>query len=192
MTDVPQPSLKLREYLDADWRRLHEFAEMPAPRRRFRSNFSPRFAPVYLIRVAQRLHRKGFRRLAKLASLINFVIFGLEAPARIEIGPGLVIPHSVGVILGAASIGANVTIYQQVTLGAKTADFAFDPAKRPVVCDGAVVTAGAKVIGPVRLGRNCVVGANAVVLDDVPDGALAIGVPARIRAPSAVEQTLPE
>lgn len=173
--------MKLRDYLDADWRRLHDFAGMPAPRRRFSSNFSPRFAPVYLIRVAQRLYQKGHRRSAKLAGLLNFVIFGLEAPARLEIGPGLVIPHSFGTILGAARIGSNVTIYQQVTLGAKTADFQYDPEKRPIVGDGAMITAGAKIIGPVRLGANCVIGANAVVLEDVPDGALAAGVPATIR-----------
>jgi serine O-acetyltransferase len=180
--------LKLRDYLDADWLRLHEFAGMPAPPRRFSSKFSPRFAPVYLIRVAQRFHQKGHRRLAKSASLLNFVIFGMEVPARLDIGPGLVIPHSVGIILGAARIGDNVTIYQQVTLGAKTADFAYDPAKRPVVCDGAVITAGAKVIGPVRLGRNCLIGANAVVLGDVPDDAMAVGVPATIRQRGASGQ----
>lgn len=172
--------MKIRDYLERDWERLHEFAEIRTPKRHISSNFSPRFAPVFLIRIAQCLHRKGYVRLAKTVGLLNFLLFGIEVPARVEIGPGLVIPHSVGTILGASRIGSNVTIYQQVTLGAKTADFAFDPNKRPVVCDGVMITAGAKVIGPVRLGTNCIVGANAVVLADVPDQAVAIGVPARI------------
>lgn len=176
--------MKMRDYLDADWQRLHAFAKRDAPKRRFRDNFGPRFAPVFLIRVAQRLHEKGHRRSAKLAGLVNFLVFGIEAPARLSIGPGLVIPHSVGTILGARSIGANVTIYQQVTLGAKVADFDYVPEERPLVCDGVVITAGAKIIGPVRLGANCVIGANAVVLGDVPDGALAVGVPATIRPAS--------
>jgi serine O-acetyltransferase len=180
--------MKLRDYLDADWARLHEFAEMPPRRRRFSSNFSARFAPVFLIRVAQRLHCRGFRRSAKCVARINFVVFGLEVPCTLEIGPGLVIPHTVGTILGAGHIGANVTIYQQVTLGAKTADFQYDPAKRPHVCDGVMITAGAKVIGPVRLGTGCVIGANAVVLEDVPDGALAAGVPAVVRRPARARE----
>jgi serine O-acetyltransferase len=171
--------MRLRDYLDADWRRLFEFAKQPAPRRSTLSAFSPRFAPVVLIRIAQRCHAKGFYRLAKMFSLINFLIFGLEVPARLQIGPGLVVPHTVGTILGAGHIGENVTIYQQVTLGAKLADFEYDETQRPHVEDGALITAGAKVIGPVRIGRGAVVGANAVVLEDVPDYHLAVGVPAR-------------
>jgi serine O-acetyltransferase len=173
--------MKLRDYLDADWARLHEFGGIEPKPRRFSSNFAPRFAPVFLIRVAQRLHHKGYLRAAKLVALVNFVVFGLEVDLRLEIGPGLVIPHSVGTVIGAGHVGANVTIYQQVTLGARMADFLNDPAVRPYVGDGVIITAGAKVLGPVRLGANCVVGANAVVLTDVPDGALAVGVPATMR-----------
>ena len=121
----------------------------------------------------------------KLLSLINFVLFGIEVPARLSIGPGLVIPHTQGIVIGAGYIGSNVTIYQQVTLGAKLADFRYDVAQRPHVCDGVVLTAGAKVIGPVRIGERATVGANAVVLSDVPAGALAVGVPARIVSQAA-------
>lgn len=172
--------MHLRAYLDADWARLLEFAQQPASPRPLFSAFSPRFAPVVLVRLAQRSHARGHRRLAKMFSLLNFLIFGLEVPSRLQIGPGLVIPHSIGTILGAGHIGSNVTIYQQVTLGAKLADFDYDVAQRPHIEDGALITAGAKIIGPVRIGRGAVVGANAVVLDDVPDRHLAVGVPARI------------
>lgn len=175
--------VRLRDFLDADWLRLLEFSGRKPRARRWRDCFSPRFASVYLIRVAQRLHALGWVRLARLAALVNFVIFGIEVPCCLEIGPGLVIPHTHGTILGAGHIGANVTIYQQVTLGAKLADFDFDRSKRPYVADGVVITAGAKVLGSVRLGAGSVVGANAVVLTDVPDGAVAVGVPARILSP---------
>lgn len=174
--------LRFRELVEADWQRLHDFAGLPAPDcGLWKKLVSPRYAAVGLIRMAQRLHAKGFRRLAKLAGFANYVVFGLEVPARLQIGPGLVIPHTVGTIIGAGSIGRNVTIYQQVTLGAKMADFAYDPALRPHVEDDVLITAGAKIIGPVRLGRGSIVGANAVVLEDVPPGHLAVGVPAQLK-----------
>ena len=172
--------LSLKEILDADWARLAELSGQAHVARRWVDHFSPRFAPVSLVRHAHALHRGGWRRLAKLVQLFNFVVFGLEVPATLEIGAGLVIAHTQGTILGGASIGRNVTVFQQVTLGASTLDFAYNPALRPVVEDGVTLTAGAKVLGPVTLGRNCVVGANAVVLADVPAGSLAVGVPARI------------
>ncbi len=172
----------LRETLDADWARLAELAGRPAPARRWAHHFSPRFAPVSLIRHAHALHRRGWGRLARFVQLLNFVVFGLEVPAGLEIGPGLVIAHTQGTILGGASIGRNATIFQQVTLGATALDFRYDPALRPVVDDDVTIAAGAKVLGAVRLGRGCVVGANAVVLADVPAGSLAVGVPARIVA----------
>jgi serine O-acetyltransferase len=175
--------MKLRELLDADWRRLLLVCEEPHRDRRWADGFAPRFASVVLIRLAQRLYARGWRRLAKLASLGNFLIFGIEVPARLGIGPGLVILHGQGTIIGAAYVGSDVTIFQQVTLGAKVADVAFTPAKRPHVCDGVVITAGAKILGPVRLGERSVIGANAVVLGDVPPGATAVGVPARIILP---------
>jgi serine O-acetyltransferase len=177
--------MRLRELLDADWRRLLLFSGQQPRRRTVLSHLSPRFASVVLIRVAQRLHAKGWRRLAKLFSFFNFLIFSIEVSPRVEIGPGLIIPHSTGTVIGAGQIGANATIYQQVTFGATIADFEFDKAQRPILEDDVIVTAGAKIIGPVRLGKGCIVGANAVVLNDVPDGMLAVGVPARMIARSA-------
>jgi serine O-acetyltransferase len=172
--------MKLGEVLDADWARLQLLSGAPSRRRSWTGCLSPRFAPVWLLRVAQRLHAVGWRRSAKPFSLLNVLLFGLEVPARLEIGPGLVLTHTYGTVLGASRIGANATIYHQVTLGAIEADFSFDPSKRPVVEDEVTLTAGAKVLGPVHLGRGCTVGANAVVLQNVPPGALAVGVPARI------------
>jgi serine O-acetyltransferase len=184
MTRTPDPRSPkprtLTQLLDADWARLHLFGGQQPPRRGFTSSFSPRFAAVVLLRLAQRLHARRWTRLAKLFSLLNFTLFGIEVPPRVEIGAGLVLPHPQGTIIGAGFVGDNVTNYQQVTLGAKLADFSFDVAKRPHVCDGVLIGAGAKILGSVRLGENSMVGANAVVIADVPANMLAVGVPARI------------
>ena len=170
----------LSAVLDADWRRLLEFSQEPIKPRRWSSSFSPRFACVALIRLSRYWHLKKWQRLSKFVSFVNFVVFGIEVTPRLVIGPGLVIPHSHGTVIGAGYIGANVTIFQQVTLGAKLANFQFDASARPYVCDGVIITSGAKVLGPVRLGEGAVVGANAVVISDVPPYHNAVGVPARM------------
>ena len=172
--------MRLNELLDADWRRLQVVSRATERPRRWRDSFGPRFAHVVLIRMAYRLHARGWPRLAKLPSLVNFCVFGIEVPPPLEIGPGLVIPHTNGTVLGAARIGSNVTVFHQVTLGAKLADFGFDLALRPQIGDEVIIAAGAKVLGPVRIGNGAVIGANAVVVDDVPAGATAVGVPARL------------
>lgn len=171
--------MRLRQLLDADWARLHAFTAQAPRRRTFGSYFNPRFATVALIRLAQRAHARGWQRLAKLFSLANVLIFGVEVTPRLAIGPGLVIPHANGIVVGAGAIGTDVTIYQGVTLGAGLVDFGYDVAKRPTVEDGVIMTAGAKIIGPVRLGAGSIVGANAVVIEDVPPNMLAVGVPAK-------------
>lgn len=181
-----QSEMNRRQLLDADWARLRSIMGLPATARPWRASLSPRFAAVALLRTAQRLHARGWRRVAKIPSLVNFLVFGIEVPPSLQIGPGLILPHPQGVILGAAIMGANVTVYQQVTFGAKIADWSYDRSTRPIVEDDVVVTAGARVLGPIRLGRGCVVGANAVVIDDVPPGAIVGGVPARVLTGSNV------
>jgi len=171
--------VRLSELLESDWVRLCTLAGSPPIQRRLLHSFSPRFAPVTLIRTAQCLHLSGWKRLAKLPALMNFVFFGIEVPPRITIGSGLVLMHTQGTVLGAATIGKNVTIYHQVTLGAVVLDFAYTPTLRPIVGDGVVIGVGAKVLGGLKLGDNCVIGANAVVLKNVPPRHVAIGIPAK-------------
>jgi serine O-acetyltransferase len=168
-----------RQLLDADWSRLQAMKGGAPQPLRFTSLFSPRFFSVVLVRTAYVLDRRGWRVAAKIFSLINFVLNGIEVPASLPIGPGLILPHSQGTIIGAGYIGCNVTIYQQVTLGAKFSDFDFDRQTRPHVEDGVVITAGAKIIGPCRIGRYALIGANAVVTSDIPADCIAVGIPAR-------------
>ena len=91
-----------------------------------------------------------------------------------EIGPGLFIQHGFATIIAARSIGANCWINQQVTIGYSNAT------DLPTLHDNVVVNAGAKIIGNVTLGANCIIGANAVVVKDVPPNVTVVGVPARI------------
>jgi serine O-acetyltransferase len=169
-----------RELLDADWARLAELLGRVDTRRRFINSFSPRFAPVVLIRVSGALASHGWTGIANFLRFLNMILFGLEVPNQLQIGPGLVIPHTHGTVLGAARIGSNVTIFHQVTLGASVADYRYDLSLRPIVEDDVTLSVGAKVLGRVTLGRYSTIGANAVVLQDVPPGALAVGVPARV------------
>lgn len=174
-------SLKLKQYLDADWARLCSLLGTPGRPLNLSSYFAPRFAPVTLLRCAQVAHYRGHRRMAKLFGLANFILFNLEVPARLQIGPGIVLPHPQGTVLGAGKIGANVTIFHQVTLGGKIADFEYDTKKRPFVGDNVTISVGAKILGPIHLGDGCVIGANAVVIYDVPPASIAVGIPAKTR-----------
>ena len=94
-----------------------------------------------------------------------------------EIGPGLFIQHGFATIVAARRLGANCWINQQVTIGFTKKD------QRPVLGDNVFVYAGAKVFGDVMIGDGATVGANAVVLTDVPPGYTAVGVPARLLPP---------
>ncbi len=169
----------LSDLLDADWDQLNALIGLKSNKRQLMHHFSARFAPVVLIRSAQYLYGIGWRRLSKIPALANVLLFGIEVPPRLPIGPGLVIMHTYGTVLGANSIGSRVTIYHQVTLGAADIDFSYTMSKRPVIEDGVVLCVGAKVLGGITIGANSIVGANAVVLRSVPPKHTAVGVPAR-------------
>jgi len=119
--------------------------------------------------------------LAKLVSLLNFMIFGIEISFRCHIGPGLYFPHTQGTVIGAWRIGDNATIYQGVTLGARELDLEYDEQSRPVLGNNVIIGSGAKVLGHVVIGNHAKVGANAVVIQSIPDGATAVGPVAIIK-----------
>lgn len=174
----------LLPYLTADLRRtrmlVHGVEDDVSDLRLWLGVLSPRFMPVLLCRLAHSLHRLRLGPLAKALTLLNFFLFGIEIAARCPIGKGLFLPHTQGTVIGAWSIGDNVTIFQGVTLGAKELDFSYQESSRPTVGSGVTIGAGAKVIGGIFLGMNSRIGANAVVLKNVAADSLAVGIPAKV------------
>jgi serine O-acetyltransferase len=156
------------------------------------SCLNPRMLPVVLIRLSEFLFERRLGPLAKFCSMANVAVFGIESSPQVKIGGGLFLPHTVGTVLGAESIGDNVTILQGVTLGTAEPDNGFTVSLRPVIGNNVTIGAGAKVIGRVTVGDHAKVGANAVVLQDVPAHCIAVGVPARIISRAASGNTQEE
>lgn len=130
--------------------------------------------PTAIYRMSAWCHRHGVRALPTIFERLNLIFFGIEISSSIPIGPGLYIAHPVGTVLMAQRVGANASFIAAVTLGMReTWDF-------PILGDGVMVGAGARVLGGITLGDGCTIGANAVVIADVPPGATAVGVPARL------------
>lgn len=106
--------------------------------------------------------------------------FGSEIAIGCTVSPGLYIPHPYGIVVGVCTLGENVAILQNVTIGSR---HSHSPGHARIGKD-AYLSAGAAIIGAISIGEGAMIGANAVVLRDVPDGAVAVGVPARIIAAS--------
>ena len=180
----PVEDFTLLTYLTADLLRaralLHGVEVGESGLRLWLGLFSPRFLPVLLCRLAHFFYCLKLGLLAKVISLLNFFLFGIEIAVRCPIGKGLFLPHTQGTVIGAWSIGENVTIFQGVTLGAREVDFSYHESSRPTVGDNVTIGSGAKILGGLTLGSGSRVGANAVVLNDIGPGFLAVGVPAKV------------
>jgi serine O-acetyltransferase len=138
----------------------------------------PGFHAMLFHRVSHRLWNAGLHWFARWLSHFARWFTGIEIHPGASIGRRFFIDHGMGVVIGETSvIGDDCTLYHGVTLGGTS----WDKGKRhPTLGNGVVIGAGAKVLGPVRLGAGARVGSNAVVVKDVPDGATAVGIPARI------------
>ena len=142
---------------------------------------NPRSQPVIIHRVSHFFYVKRLKFLAKLFSIVNFVIFGTEIAMGAEIEGGFYMPHSLGTIISVKKVGKNFSCYHKVGIGSSLEAGGEDLERnRPVFGDNVHVFTGATVIGPLKIGNNVTIGANAVVITDVPDNSLAVGVPARI------------
>ncbi len=141
----------------------------------------PGFHARELHRLAHTLHAHGVPVIPRAISHFSRFLTGIEIHPGARIGEALFIDHGMGVVIGeTAEIGDNCHILQGVTLGGTS----WNKGKRhPTLQPGVVVGAGAKVLGPITIGEGAKVGSNAVVVRDVPGGATAVGIPARVVEP---------
>ncbi|MFI8777617.1 serine O-acetyltransferase EpsC [Brachybacterium paraconglomeratum] len=144
---------------------------------------SPGLHAIWTHRVAHRLWARGARLPALVLAQGARSVTGIEIHPGATIGRRFFIDHGMGVVIGeTAEVGDDVMLYHGVTLGGRS----MERVKRhPTVGDGVVIGAGARVLGPITLGEGAQVGANAVVVKDVPARATAVGIPATVRVGAA-------
>jgi serine O-acetyltransferase len=124
------------------------------------------------------LLRRFFSLLYKIAYKWIQIVTGIELPCEAQIGKNFVIDHFGGIVIsGFAKFGDNCRIRNGVVVGLRRVD---EP-RAPVIGNNVDIGAGAKILGPIRIGDNVAIGANAVVLRDVPDDSMAVGIPAVVR-----------
>ncbi|HVO01335.1 MAG TPA: serine O-acetyltransferase EpsC [Candidatus Cybelea sp.] len=148
----------------------------------------PSFWAVVFHRVAHRIYKAGFYTPARMISQFSRFLTGIEINPGARIGRRLFIDHGMGVVIGeTAIVGDDVTLYHDVTLGGISPSInsssQVDVKRHPTLEDGVIVGAGAQILGDIVVGRNARVGANAVVVKDVPPGVAVVGIPGRVVKP---------
>jgi len=136
------------------------------------------FHALRMYRCAHLLYRIKLRFLARVVSQLARFFTGIEIHPGAKIGLGVFIDHGMGVVIGETTeIGDNVIIYQNVTLGGTGKD---KGKRHPTIQSNVMISSGAKVLGPITVGENSKIGANAVVLKDVPPNSTVVGIPGRV------------
>jgi len=144
----------------------------------------PGVKAIFFHRVANFFSVAKFDLIARMISQFSRFLTGIEIHPKAKIGENLFIDHGMGVVIGETSeIGNNVTIYHMVTLGGISPSIESNEQRNvkrhPTLKDNVVVGSGAQILGPVVVGKNAKVGANAVVTKDVPENAVMVGIPAK-------------
>ncbi len=144
----------------------------------------PGVKAVFFHRIANFFSIAKFDLIARMISQFSRFLTGIEIHPKAKIGENLFIDHGMGVVIGETSeIGNNVTIYHMVTLGGISPSIESNQQRNvkrhPTLMDNVVVGSGAQILGPVVVGKNAKVGANAVVTKDVPENAVMVGIPAK-------------
>lgn len=163
----------LLDYLDSI------VARDPAPRSRWEVLLYPGLWAVAWHRVAHWLFEAELFFLARWVNHLSRFLTGIDIHPGARIGRHLFIDHGFTVIGETAEIGDNVTIYQCVTLGGTNPANGVGGKRHPTLCNNVIVGAGAQILGPITVGQRARVGANAVVTEDVPEGATMVGQKAR-------------
>tara|TARA_B100001245_G_scaffold116010_1_gene85098 strand:- start:7 stop:597 length:591 start_codon:yes stop_codon:yes gene_type:complete len=144
----------------------------------------PGVKALFFHRIANFFSKAKFDLIARLISQLSRFFTGIEIHPKAEIGKNFFIDHGMGVVIGETSeIGDNVTIYHATTLGGISpsikSDEQRDVKRHPTLKNNVVVGSGAQVLGPIVVGENAKIGANAVVTKDVPANAVMVGIPAK-------------
>ena len=139
---------------------------------------------IFLHQIAHFFCVAKFDLLARIISQFSRFLTGIEIHPKAKIGKNLFIDHGMGVVIGETSeIGDNVTIYHMVTLGGISPSIHSNEQRNikrhPTLKNNVVVGSGAQILGPVVIGENAKIGANAVVTKNVPENAVMIGIPAK-------------
>ena len=139
---------------------------------------------VFFHRIANFFAIAKFNLIARIISQFSRFLTGIEIHPKANIGKNLFIDHGMGVVIGETSeIGNNVTIYHMATLGGIAPSINSDDQRNikrhPTLQENVVVGSGAQILGPVVVGKNSKIGANAVVTKDVPENAVMVGIPAK-------------
>jgi len=133
---------------------------------------------IFWYRISHRLYRSGFRALARVIMGLNQIVTNIDIHPGATIGRRVFIDHGFGVVIGQTTvIEDDVLIYQGVTLGGVSL---VAGKRHPTIKSGVVIGAGAKVLGNITIGANSKIGANSVVVREVPDNSTAIGIPAHV------------
>ncbi len=140
---------------------------------------SPGLRAIVYHKISHYLYKKDKLFLARMVSQRARRKTGIEIHPGATIGEGLFIDHGMGIVIGeTAEIGNNVTLFHGVTLGGIGGEKG--EKRHPTVGDDVLIGAGAKILGPITIGKGAKIGANAVVLEDVPAYTTAVGIPAKI------------
>jgi len=151
----------------------------PAPRSRWEILLYPGVWALFYHRIAHWLYQGDLFFLARLVNHWSRMVTAIDIHPGAQIGRNFFIDHGFVVIGETASIGDDVTIYQQVTLGGTNPTDGIAGKRHPTIEDGVIIGSGAQVLGPIIVGTRARIGANAVVTRDVPPGATMVGIPAR-------------
>ena len=144
----------------------------------------PGVKAVFMHRIANFFAIAKFDLVARIISQFSRFMTGIEIHPKAKIGKNLFIDHGMGVVIGETSdIGDNVTIYHMATLGGISpsinSDTQREVKRHPTLQDNVVIGSGAQVLGPITVGKNAKIGANAVVTKDVPENGVMVGIPAK-------------
>jgi len=144
----------------------------------------PGVKAVFFHQISNFFYKAGFDLIARIISQTVRFFTGIEIHPGAKIGKNLFIDHGMGVVIGETSeIGNNVTIYHAVTLGGSSPSIDSErqrhEKRHPTIGDDVVIGSGAQIIGPIKVGNNSRIAANAVVVKDVPDNATMVGIPAK-------------